>query len=419
MSAATMPTVTEKDVSDLASKVGRAALPEVIGQHIEPFTVIPAAAESGPADITIAARRGNAVDDGFDVEEAAHTRDLSIRRPSEILEMEFADDDCIAGDRLVAKGQPVVFCGPSGAGKSRLVLQFAVACITGRKFVGFDTHGRNLRWLILQGENSNRRLQDDLLNLKRWCGDDWCAVEAALTFHTLEGVEDYFMNLDDPEFVCRAARVIDDVQPDIICFDPLNNFAIGDLNKDADMRATCQAISRMAFHGNAERVPLVVHHALTGRAGAARATGYERASFGRNSKVLHGWSRGQVNIVPGNEDDNDVLVLSCGKNSNGKEFKPFAVRLNPATMIYETDPTFDLEAWGVEIGGVKAKSPVCTVDSVTAALKGGALSKKALTAALIQETGCGKSLAYKCVNAAEEKKQITRDPNTDAYSVAN
>lgn len=419
MSAETIPATAEKDVSDLATRVGRDALHEVIGRHIEPFMIAPAVAESGSADSTVADLYGDAEDDAFDTETEVRTRNLTIRRPHEILEMEFSDTDCIAGDRLVAKGQPVVFCGPSGAGKSRLVLQFAAACVTGRKFVGFDTHGAGLKWLILQGENSNRRLRDDLLSLKRWCGDDWGAVEAALTFHTLEGVEDYFMNLDDPEFVCRAERVIDQEQPDVICFDPLNNFAIGDPNKDADMRATCQAISRMAFRGNAERVPLVVHHALTGKAGAARATGYERASFGRNSKVLHGWSRGQINIVPGNEDDNDVLVLSCGKNSNGREFAPFAVRLDQTTMIYEIDPEFDLEAWGIEIGGAKPKSPVCTVDSVTVALKRGPLSKKALRDALMEETGCGKSLAYKCVQKAEEKHAIARDPRTDAYAIAS
>jgi len=35
--------------------------------------------------------------------------------------------------------------------------------------------------------------------------------------------------------------------------------------------------------------------------------------YGRNSKVLHAWTRGQINLAPMSEDNNDVLALSCGK----------------------------------------------------------------------------------------------------------
>jgi hypothetical protein len=43
--------------------------------------------------------------------------------------------------------------------------------------------------------------------------------------------------------------------------------------------------------------------------------------------------------------------VTCGKNSNGREFAPFAVRLNPETMIYEAAPDFDLDAWETEVAG--------------------------------------------------------------------
>ena len=70
-------------------------------------------------------------------------------------------------------------------------------------------------------------------------------------------------------------------------------------------------------------------NALTGRGGAAKVTGHDRASFARNSKVMHAWTRGQINIAPIDPDDNSRLIVACGKCSNGKEFEKFAIKLNP------------------------------------------------------------------------------------------
>ena len=93
-------------------------------------------------------------------------RKLSLRSPDAILGMKFDDSDRILGDRLLAKGQNATLCGPSSVGKSRLALQLAAASITGRQFVTFETRGANLKWLFIQAENSNRRLQFDLAKLR-------------------------------------------------------------------------------------------------------------------------------------------------------------------------------------------------------------------------------------------------------------
>jgi hypothetical protein len=42
----------------------------------------------------------------------------------------------------------------------------------------------------------------------------------------------------------------------------------------------------------------------TGKAGAATTTGFDRGSFGRNSKVLFSWVRAQINVAPYDENDN-------------------------------------------------------------------------------------------------------------------
>jgi RecA-family ATPase len=235
---------------------------------------------------------------------------LTIRKPDEILAMEFDDSDRILGDRLLAKGQSMTILGVGGIGKSRLVLQLAVACITGKRFIALDTHAENLRWLFLQGENSNRRLQEDLAAMEKWAGVQWPEVNARIDIHTLEKEDDAFLNLDDPENVVRIRSAITDYNPDVVVFDTLNCFGIGELSKDQDMRETCQRFSRIAKHDNPERATVVSHHAITGKSGAAKASGYDRASFGRNSKVLHAWTRGQINVAPHSPDDNSILVFT-------------------------------------------------------------------------------------------------------------
>ena len=98
---------------------------------------------------------------------------LTIRKPSEILAMEFDDSDRILGDRLLAKGQSMTILGAGGIGKSRLALQLATACLTGKRFLGLETRGEGLRWLFIQGENSNLRLKQDLEAVYRWAGSQW------------------------------------------------------------------------------------------------------------------------------------------------------------------------------------------------------------------------------------------------------
>jgi hypothetical protein len=347
--------------------------------------------------------------------QSANGSSLTIRAPDELLSMAFDESDCIVGDRLIAAGQSMVITGAGGLGKSRLALQLPVATITSRPFVGFETHRPELRWLILQAENSNRRLQEDLAALKRWAGSDsWPRVNQQLSIHTLEADADGFMSLDDLSAQRRIADAIAGTTPDVVIFDSLYNFAIGDLNKDEDMGATLLALSRLTKAGNPARVPIVLHHALTGKAGAMRATGYDRASFGRNSKVLHSWARAQINIAPGSPDSNDLLVLTCGKCSNGKEFSPTAIHLNQETMIYEPAPDFDLAAWQADVSG-KKEGPLMTPDRVRD-LCGLPMTKAELSHAIREDCGCARQVSYRYIKAAEKRDRIRWNPKAEHFT---
>lgn len=341
---------------------------------------------------------------------------LTLRTPDEILGMMFDDSDIYLGDRLLADGQPLVIAAQGGAGKSRLALQLVAAIVSGRNFIGFDTGKQNSRWLFLQTENSNRRLKFDLAKVRQWLGDDWHKFAGQVVIHTLENDTDGFVNLDSLENQCAIEQAIAEAKPDGIIVDPLNEFSVGDLNKDCDMRATLQAISRICKKGNPQRAIIVLHHALTGRGGAAKATGFDRASFARNSKALHAWTRGQLNIAPVDPDSNDRLIVACGKCSNGKEFEPFAIKLDAETFIYEPDPSVDLSQWEQEMTGAKTKRTASP--ELVRELAAGRPAKAELVKRIMAEIGCGKSAAYDAVEKAESRKQIHYSKATKTYDQA-
>jgi hypothetical protein len=101
----------------------------------------------------------------------------------------------------------------------------------------------------------------------------------------------------------------------------------------------------------------VIHHAGTGRAGIQKTTGYDRSSFGRNSKVLFSWARAQINVAPALPDSNDLIIIASAKCSNSREFEPFAARLDADTMQYHRDEDFDFDEWRRSLEPPKRGAP--------------------------------------------------------------
>jgi AAA domain-containing protein/DnaB helicase-like protein len=334
--------------------------------------------------------------------------EFTVRSGADILELKLDEHDCLIGERLLSKGGKIVMAGPAGVGKSKLLEQLAAACISGRDFVGIETHAKDLPWLILQTENSNRRLQNDLRALKREFGPGFLD---SLFIHTIECDTDGFVALDDESAVRRMEAVIRKIQPAIIAVDPLRDFIPGDPNSDADMTAAVAALGRICRVSDPTRSIVVVHHALTGRAGASKATGWERSGFARNSKVLLGWTRAQVNVAPGAADDNSTLVISCGKNNDGKEFPPLAVQLNQDTMIYEPVEDFSIEGW---LHSLSAKPQRFTIDMLRD-IKFNEMEIKPLAQLICNKIGCGRSRAYELVGEAVKAKIFKFNKLIDTY----
>lgn len=277
---------------------------------------------------------------------------LSLRRASEILAMNFDDSDFILKNGYIAKGDPFAICGAAGIGKSRLILQLLIAIITGRDFLGWLTNGKGSDWFLLQSENVCRRLKSDLWAMCSVLSEEEKQlVDEHLLIHTLETGDDSFLHLNVAENQERIARVIEQREWTGVVFDVLRDYSIDDLNADHGMQETLAAISRLVRKKNPACIPGIAHHARTGKAAAASVSGFDRGSFGRNSKVLLSWVRAQINIAPYQGDDNEVLIIASAKCNNAQEFKPFAARLDFKTMMYERDDSIDIEEWLERIGG--------------------------------------------------------------------
>jgi hypothetical protein len=313
--------------------------------------------------------------------------------------MTFDPNESYLFDGLFSKGQAMTLVGPGGIGKSRLMLQLAAAMIVGREFLGIQMTPRKLRWLFIQNENSSRRLNADFQKLKAWIGEDgWPDVSDNIRIQTPDNYEDTLLDLNSS----KSKKLVEDYirlnEPDVIVFDPLCAFTTGSLNSDSSMRQVCLNINQVARGGNSDRSVVVVHHALTGKEGARKAVGLDRASYGRGSKALHSWTRGQINVSPSSSTDNRRLLISCGKNSNGEEFKTFGILLNPDTLIYERDEDFSLEQWEAGLNGGAHKPNPQNVARIVAV---GPISKKDLVAKVMEKFGCQKSVAYEAIGKAK------------------
>ena len=342
---------------------------------------------------------------------------LTIRTIDEILAMTFDGADLILGNGYLSRGERTAMCGMGGVGKSRLAMQLACCCRAGRDFLGWPTNGRELRFLFLQTENSCKRLQDDLVRmLSAFTPAEQENIKAGIFFHTLEGDEDGFLMLD-AENLERVGNAITENAVDVVVYDPLRDFSLDDLSSDKFMGDTLREITRITKRGNPKRVALVIHHALTGKAGVQKATGFDRSSFGRNSKVLFAWARAQINVAPAKAEDNSIIIIASGKCNDAPEFEPFAARLNFETMLYARDEDFDMEGWRVEVAIAKSSrvQPLILRELLG---KGREYDRQEIVAVIREETGVQKTRAYELVRQAQGRGILRFNKISKIYALA-
>jgi hypothetical protein len=125
--------------------------------------------------------------------------------------------------------------------------------------------------------------------------------------------------------------------------------------------------------------------------------------------------RAQINVIPGQEDSNEVLVLTCGKNSNGKEFSPVAVRRND-DGVYEVAKDFDIDEWRQEIGApVKAGTKPKRLREFLE--EGREYDRKDIVAIIREEMGLGKTRAYELIYQAQARRILRYNKQIETYAL--
>jgi RecA-family ATPase len=260
---------------------------------------------------------------------------LTIWTPSQFLAYEDDPQDILLENGYLEKGSPVAFCGPPGIGKSRLIMQLAITSILGAAFLGWRTNAANLRWLILQNENGNRRIKSEYeAMLGAMTFEDRKKLDEALFMAAIVSDIDGDLNLADSAVYKRVREAVGDFKPDLVVGDPLTALTSEDLNSDQAMLSAARTFGRVARVDNMKAVPVLIHHARTGKAAQEGMSGADRASFARNSKALYGFIRSQINMGPVEEKKNDRLFFASGKCNNFREFDEIIIELDHATRFY-------------------------------------------------------------------------------------
>lgn len=245
------------------------------------------------------------------------------------------------------------FCAAGGTGKTRVMLDVAIAWATGRdSWGGLFLPGVKIRTLFVSPESSAHRIHGDLQRMTAELSDDErvAAADGIAYFRPPHRVTDY-TDAATLRGITRAAR---DHAADVIVFDPLNEFAAGDLNSDADMRATIDRMTDAAWRGRENASVGIIHHARTARKSVAGAFGWDRADFGRNSKALYAAVRCQLNASAMDAEGREGIILACGKSNDAPPFSVRGLRLDERTMRYRFDPLFDVDGWQRAVATGKA-----------------------------------------------------------------
>lgn len=317
---------------------------------------------------------------------------------------------------LLSMGLPTAIVGAPGVGKSRITLQAAICTVLGLPFIDFPTHGPGLKWLFLQTENSMRRLKSDLSAMMRqFSKEQRDIVNEHIRFLDI-GAKDFgsiCMNDGHPDRL-MIIETLAEWRADIVVIDPVRDAGSGDLNKDADMTATCKGITSTLRASNPKATPFCVHHGRTGTAEASKVFGGDAGSFARNSKVFLGWLRSQINVASAGDNHPDTVIFGCGKCSDGPRWDAFAAKLDLKTMTYHREDDFDLESWGENMleqskkGKGATKAPF-SVDDMLSCLSSSEWVSGSTWFAAAAEKGCAKATFYRLVAKMSNHPKVERD----------
>lgn len=371
-----------------------------------------------PEDGAIGYDLNDAVKDGINIGEMLENGrsvypGMSSLSVLQVLNLEFPTNDNLLDDRALALGELSALIGPGGIGKSAMAFDLAVSMIMGWDWAGMQTHGAGKRWLFFQTENNARRLKSnfDALTRGKTIEDIRYISDRLITIAPLTELDTH-VTLSDIEVIQRMRAEVELYKPEIIVFDPLIDFFAGDNENDAmHMRETLNAmrfICRAALHAVC---PLTIHHSRVGEAANRGSVGMDAGAYGRGSKALYSAVRSQINISKGDEEEEcPVLIVSHAKANNGARFTARAVKLDPGSMTYPLDHSFDIDQWREELAKGKGKGRPARLDesAILCCLEDGQEHpQKQVAESVIQAWKVSKMTAYRLVTKMVEDNKIS------------
>ncbi|MFQ6066173.1 MAG: AAA family ATPase [bacterium] len=166
----------------------------------------------------------------------------------------------IAGGLLVP-GRYTILAATDGEGKTTFCLQLALCAVTGTSFLGRFPIKKPAKVLYFCGENSrgdiNDKLRKQILQLESLLSRE--IKEDLRNFRLVEPLDIDFL-LDRKQDIPLLNNWLETYRPDIVIFDPLNNF-VGDdesLNNDPIARKTAKALNKLA--GDFNCFPILTTH---------------------------------------------------------------------------------------------------------------------------------------------------------------
>jgi hypothetical protein len=352
--------------------------------------------------------------EAFESPEEAAIQPLTVWSPSQFLSWQEPPGSHFLLPAYVSRGQLTTIIGQGGLGKSRLAgLWLPVCQITGREWCGLQTGGDPQKWLVLGDENSLSRIKADLEKiLSNLTDEERTRVEKLLRIQAICSFEDADLNLGDITTRVRIRKTIAAERPGGVIIDPLGNFAPGDIAKPHDMKEAVRLVTATVRAGAPEAAVVSLHHARTGRTNIAQGVGWDAANFATGGKTLFAAARCQINLMPGDPDDDTRLVLSCAKANNCERFATRGLIFEPVGFTYKVDPDFDVDRWQAEVEGrARAGQSLCTVADVVAAVSEGYTRTKELVAHLTEACAVSKPTVERLIRSAVKKqgiKAITR-----------
>jgi hypothetical protein len=292
---------------------------------------------------------------------------FTLWRPSQFIAWVAPTDAAILGDNLLESGKWLSIVGIGGLGKTRLALRLAIAQILCCRWCGLQTFAPPRKWIIISSENGIRRWKDELGKmLDRLTPEQTALVDAHILILAMTDDEDGELNAGSPESMARLRVTLETEKPGALILDPWADVVAGDENKTADVILTLRILRAAVRRCAPTAAVVIVHHGRTGAANVAQAgDAYNAGNFGRGGKALYSAVRAEIQLAPGDRDDDRRLVLACGKNSDGPKFATRGIVFDPELMDYTVDPDFDVDAWRNDVNGQRGEKDVSVADVVS------------------------------------------------------